>query len=293
MARSMTGYGREVIHIENTMVTVEIRSVNHRFLDFHTKIPPTFLFLEEKMKEVVRSYFGRGRIEILIRIDGEGFVKKRLETDWDLMDQYMEQLKQVKERYQVTGEIPMTVFSQMPDLFSIQQTEEQSEQQVEVVIASLHTACQQVQKMREAEGEKLLADITNRMESIREVVSLLKTRRVNVVNEYRERIKMRVNDYLPDMIDVDSSHMYQEIALLAEKGDITEEITRLLSHTDHFFAIIKKDEQIGRKLDFILQEMHRETNTIGSKSTDVKISEWIVSLKSELEKIKEQVQNIE
>lgn len=293
MVRSMTGYGRDVVHIGKTTVTVEIKSVNHRFLDFNIKIPHTLLFLEEKIKEIVRSFFNRGRIELYISVDGEGFAQNILETDWKLLDQYMGQLQQVKERYQLTGEIPMSTLLSIPELFSVRQTAEQSELELDMVIKSIEAACVQVKQMRENEGEKLLTDIVARMNIIRELVSSLKTRREHVIDEYRERISARIEDHLDGAMDIDKSRLYQEIALLAEKGDITEEITRLGSHIDQFFTTIEKDGQVGRRLDFILQEMHRETNTIGSKSTDPKISEWVVSIKSELEKMKEQVQNIE
>ncbi|GGB29679.1 YicC family protein [Virgibacillus dakarensis] len=293
MVRSMTGYGRDVVHIGKTTVTVEIKSVNHRFLDFNIKIPHTLLLLEEKIKEIVRSFFNRGRIELYISVDGEGFAQNILETDWKLLDQYMGQLQQVKERYQLTGEIPMSTLLSIPELFSVRQTAEQSELELDMVIKSIEAACVQVKQMRENEGEKLLTDIVARMNIIRELVSSLKTRREHVIDEYRERISARIEDHLDGAMDIDKSRLYQEIALLAEKGDITEEITRLGSHIDQFFTTIEKDGQVGRRLDFILQEMHRETNTIGSKSTDPKISEWVVSIKSELEKMKEQVQNIE
>ncbi|WP_099158036.1 YicC/YloC family endoribonuclease [Virgibacillus ndiopensis] len=293
MVKSMTGFGRDVVHIGETTITVEIRSVNHRYLDFNTKFPSAFLFLEDRIKRVVQSYFKRGRIEIYIGIEGDGFVKRSLHTDWDLMDQYMEQIKRAKERYNLSGEIPTSIITTMPDLFSIQREEQQVDRQTESILTSIEKACSKVSEMRENEGKHLLHDILNRMETIRNTITLLHTRRESVINEYRDRIFWRINEHLDGRASIDDARMLQEIALLAEKGDITEEITRLFSHIDHFLQTTENQDAIGRKLDFILQEMHRETNTIGSKSTDPKIGEWVVSLKSDVEKIKEQIQNIE
>ncbi|MEN1966933.1 YicC/YloC family endoribonuclease [Lentibacillus sp. N15] len=293
MVRSMTGYGRSVLQLESTVVTIEIKSVNHRFLDVQLKIPQTFLFLEEKLKETIRTYFARGRIELILNIGGTGAIGKTLETDWKLLDQYMEQLKQIKTRYQLSDEIPMSLLLSIPELFSVQQTTENSSLLLEKIETCTEKACLELLAMREAEGEKLFADIMERMHGVKELVGSLQTRRGRVTDAYRERIQQRIEAYINNKIETDNSRMYQEIALLAEKGDITEEVTRLFSHMNHFFTTIERETEIGRRLDFILQEMQRETNTIGAKSTDPKISEWVVSIKSELEKMKEQIQNIE
>ncbi|WP_188454445.1 YicC/YloC family endoribonuclease [Virgibacillus oceani] len=293
MVKSMTGFGRDVIQLGEASLTVEIRSVNHRFLDFNTKIPPSFLFLEDKFKKMIQSYFKRGRIEMYIGIEGKGFAEKSLHTDWDLMDQYVEQIKRAKERYHLSGEIPASIVAALPDLFSVQQIEQRTDQQTEAILASVEKACSEVYEMRVKEGMHLFHDILDRMKTIRDTVSQLQTRRESVIAEYRNRIFDRIHQHLDEHVQIDDARLVQEIALLAEKGDITEEITRLFSHIDHFLRTTETSDAIGRKLDFILQEMHRETNTIGSKSTDTKIGEWVVSLKSDIEKIKEQVQNIE
>lgn len=288
----MTGYGREVLQIEDTMVTVEIRSVNHRYLDFSVKAPRSLVYLEDKIKKVIHSSFKRGRVEVFIEVAGEGFVKKSLTTDWDLMDQYMEQVKKAKERYHLIGDIPTTMITNLPDLIVVQEIEEQPDQLQDAIMMSVERACEQVQSMQSTEGSYLIKDIKERMQQMQNIVFSLKARRNIVTEEYRGRIQQRIDEYLVDTVNLDHTRIHQEIALLAEKGDITEEITRLLSHINHFFVTIDSKEAMGRKLDFIMQEMHRETNTIGSKSMDPKISEWIISLKGDIEKIKEQVQNI-
>ncbi|MFD1447047.1 YicC/YloC family endoribonuclease [Oceanobacillus sp. FSL W7-1304] len=288
----MTGYGRKVLHIENTMVTIEIRSVNHRFLDIAIKLPRTFLFLEDKLKKTVQSQFTRGRIEVYISIEGDGFSNRTLQADWELIDQYVTHLDRAKQKYHLNGEIPLTVLSSMQDFFHIKDTGGSLEKVHQLILEGTLDACKQVSVMRQEEGVYLTNDLTERLRSITETVLQLRTKRDIVRKEYQERIMERIRVYVDDEISKDGK-FYQEIVLLAEKGDITEEITRLLGHIEHFERTMNSKEAAGRKLDFIIQEMHREANTIGSKSTDVSISEWTVSLKSMIEKMKEQVQNIE
>lgn len=289
----MTGYGRDIIHIDNTTITIEIRSVNHRFLDFAMKIPSFLLFIEDKIKEVIKASFIRGRIEVFIKIEGDNFTEKQLKVDWDLMDQYINKIKQAQSRYGLSSDIPTTVLSTMTDLFSVHEIEEQSDKLSNVVLKCVANAAAQVCVRREQEGEYLLKDIINRVENTAQIISLIKQRQSNVLIEYRQKIHARIEEHLKDVISIEETRLIPEIVLLAEKGDITEEITRLESHIEHFYKTVEKKGSIGRTIDFIIQEMQREANTIGAKSLDVKISEWIVDLKREIEKIREQAQNIE
>lgn len=289
----MTGYGVHILHMEDTTITVEIRSVNHRFLDFNAKIPRSFLFMEDKVKKVIQSYFERGRIEVYIGIEGDGFVKKVIKTNWDIMDNYMEQINLAKNRYQLKGDIPPTILTSIPDVFSVQENFHQPGGLKESIIASTKRACEQVLSMRKEEGSYLIDDLKTRMGTIYDIVEVLHKHSGHVFEEYRERIETRINDLMDERTMLDDARIHQEIVLLVEKSDITEEITRLFSHIEHIKTMLEKTGAVGRKLDFISQEMLREANTIGSKSTDVKISESAIALKSEIEKIKEQVQNIE
>ncbi|PAV29945.1 YicC family protein [Virgibacillus profundi] len=293
MGVSMTGYGSSTENIGDTAITVEIRSVNHRYLDFSAKIPRSFLFLEDKIKRIIQSYFERGRIEVYIEIAGDRFVQKNLQTDWDLMDQFINQINTAKDRYHLSGELPATILTALPEMITVQEIEQQPDDLNASILSNTELACIQVLKMREEEGAFLLKDLKERIASIENTVLLLQNRRTNVIEEYRRRIQKRIEEQLIDTVSIDHARLHQEIVLLAEKGDITEEITRLLSHVDHFMETINKSGAIGRKLDFIVQEMHREANTIGSKSTDPEISESTVLLKGEIERIKEQLQNIE
>ena len=289
----MTGYGRDILHMNNTTITVEIRSVNHRYLDFSAKIPNSILFLEDKLKEVIKTSFKRGRVEIHVKIAGDSFVEKQLKMDWDLMDQYMHHIKMAQKRYQLSSDIPATIIASMPELFSLQEIDVLSDELSESILICTKRACEQSYVVREQEGTFLIKELSDRMQRIRETVLLLGKRQGIVIDEYQQRIQTRIDNHLKDSITIDSARLHQEIALLAEKGDITEEITRLESHMEHFYKTIHIDEPIGRTIDFIVQEMHRETNTIGAKSLDTKISEWVVLLKGDIEKIREQIQNIE
>lgn len=293
MVRSMTGFGSNVIHNGDTAVTIEIRGVNHRFMDVAVKMPRTILFLENKVKKVLHSYFQRGHLEVYIKIDGEGVVQKKLMTDWDLFAQYMEHFEQAQQLYHLKGDIPASIMTAIPELMTVQEVTMESDELSDIILTGVHHACEKMFNMRLKEGEFLFQDLQKRMGAIEDTVYQLQSLREIVIVEYRDRIHGRIREYIGDNTVVDKALLHQEIALLAEKGDISEEITRLLSHVQHFIAILDQEEVIGRKLDFIVQEMLREANTIGSKSTDPKIGEQIVSLKSNIEKIKEQVQNIE
>ncbi|MFC4557056.1 YicC/YloC family endoribonuclease [Virgibacillus kekensis] len=293
MARSMTGYGRDTAVFGDTTITIEIRSVNHRFIDFTAKVPHSFMFLEDKLKRIIKSYFHRGKVDIYINVEGSGLVRKKLVPDWELMDQYIKQMENVKMRYQLEGDISAAALVTNPDMMSVHEVEEQPDDLEEVIISSAKRSCEQVLNMRDEEGSYLLKDLTNIMQKIESTAEKISSRRDQVIEEYRDRIRARIDDYTGNHDIIDQARMHQEIALMAEKGDITEEITRLSSHIKHFFETVEGEGPVGRKLDFIIQEMHREANTIGSKSNDSKIGVWIVTLKSDIEKVKEQIQNIE
>ncbi|WP_077622074.1 YicC/YloC family endoribonuclease [Sediminibacillus massiliensis] len=293
MVRSMTGYGRAEISSGSIVVTAEIRSVNHRFLDVSTKLPRASLSMEDSIKRIAKKHFRRGRFDIFVNLEEEGDGSRTIEIDWNLMDQYIEKLREAKERYGLAGEIPVSMVTDLDQLFLVKEQEKVDEDLQSVVLQAVEKACSQVSEMREEEGKELIQDIKRRIEFLQNTAKWLGKQRDIVIMEYRERISNRIAEYVQEDFLADESRIIQEIALLAEKGDITEELTRLKSHIEQFLNTICLHDAIGRKLDFIVQEMLRETNTIGSKSNDVKVSEWVIAVKSELEKIKEQVQNIE
>lgn len=290
---SMTGYGRSVISVEDTRITVEVKTVNHRFLDLSVKMPRSLLFLEDKMKKQAQEKFKRGRVDIFVTIEGEGLGDRKLQVDWDLMDQFVQSLKQAKDRFELKGDITIDMVTQLNDLFTVQEQEGEQDKIQKAILSAQTDALDRVGTMRLEEGTALKKDLVMRTETIRQTLVELESRREIVIEQYRDRIKQRIEEYVNDEFKNEDSRILQEVALLAEKGDISEELTRLSSHIEQLLNTLVRQDSIGRKLDFIVQEMHRETNTIGSKSNDVKISEWVVHLKSEIEKIKEQVQNVE
>lgn len=293
MAMSMTGYGRESLHLHDATIIIEIRSVNHRFLDISTRLPSALVQHEDTFKKIIQSYMQRGRVELSINIIGNAFVKRGLAVDWDLLDELVEQVKQMKKRYHLVGDIPVTIISSIPEIVSIQEHENRTTDMEHAIIDGIHNACRRVVTMRQEEGQHLLKDVEKHITLIQQLLTRLESRRESVIEEYRERIENRIAHYLAGHKEIDHTRLHQEVALLVEKGDITEELTRLSSHIDHFLTTILEQGTMGRKLEFITQEMHREANTIGSKAMDTKVNKWTINLKSHIEKIKEQVQNIE
>lgn len=289
----MTGYGKQVIERDTYRIIVEMRSVNSRFLDITLKMPRGFYHLEEKFKKIIQKYFIRGKIEVYISVSGEGNIKKNLHVDWDLLEQYTEQFEEVKKHYQIKGDVTIDHLMQMEGIFIVDEEEEEDEMLKDLLLQAIDHSCKELLDMRLTEGAYLEKDLFSRIGSLKEITKSLKSIRPQVVKSYRERIKKRIEEHLVNYANVDESRIMQEVAILAEKGDITEELTRLESHIEQMEKTLKEEGSIGRKLDFICQEMLREANTIGSKSTAAEINQLDVTLKSEIEKIKEQVQNVE
>lgn len=288
----MTGFGRYTFQADETYITVEIRSLNHRYLDISVKTRPSMLRVEEQVMKQVRTYFKRGRIDVFIHFLRNPITKKTLKTDWKLLDEYMDTFKQIKKKYGLQGEIPLSSIQALPEVMSIEEIEEESDQFLQAIEYSIHEACLDVLRAREQEGIRLLTDLEKRIEKIRTFVDKIDAMKEDVQQKYQKRIAERMNDYLKGK-NIDEDRLYQEMAFFIEKGDITEELTRLKSHLHQFKNHLKTGGVVGRTLDFLTQEMHRETNTIGSKASDHRMSEKVVQLKSEIEKIREQIQNIE
>jgi len=289
----MTGYGIDTFHSDDLTLTVEIRTVNSRYLDFKAHIPRSLYGLEIEMKKIIQTHIERGRVELYINTIGNTFEEKSLHVDWDLMDQFFGQIDEIKARYQLSGDIPLSVITTMDEILSIKEQKQTNDGLHNFVLSSVEKVIKKVLKTRKSEGAFLIKDIENRAAFIVQTVQKIDERKEVVYDEYYMRIKDRIEAHFTEEIPYDESQLIQEVALLAEKSDITEEITRLNSHLEHFKQVTEQTNAMGRKLDFIIQEMHREANTIGAKSVDPTISEWIVQIKSNLEKMKEQVQNIE
>lgn len=289
----MTGYGRQIVERDSYRIVVEMRSVNNRFLDISLKMPRSLLHLEDKIRRIIKNYFSRGKFEIYISITGQGNITKKLHVDWELLGQYIEQIEEIKKRHQVKGEVAVDDLLKLEEIFNVDEEEKQDEALKDLLFQAVENSCEELQEMRQTEGTYLKNDLLLRLNKMEELTESLQAMRSKVVQSYRERIRNRINEHLAEYAQIEDGRIIQEVAVLAEKGDITEELTRLSSHISQMRKVIDKAGSVGRKLDFICQEMHREANTIGSKSTAAEINEIDVLLKTEIEKIKEQVQNIE
>ncbi|MGM8214412.1 YicC/YloC family endoribonuclease [Bacillaceae bacterium W0354] len=292
MVKSMTGFGQATKKLGETQITIEIKTVNHRFLDLSFRMPRDLSIFEEKMKKVIQTSIKRGRVDVFVKLQGESLNNQKIDVNWNLLDQYLDRLNDIQLKRNIKGELNINDLLLLEDLFTKEEQTELDDQFESFFINMMDEVIKQVTFMRIEEGKSLKLDIISHLEKVRQVTDRLQSNCDRIKEQYRDKIVKRIEEHLKE-IDTDDSRIYQEAAILAEKGDITEEITRLVSHIDQFEEIIKSQEPIGRKLDFLTQELLREANTIGSKSNDVSISKHVVELKSEIEKIKEQVQNIE
>ncbi len=292
MAKSMTGYGRVVQQMDDLTIMVEMRSINHRFLDISIKAPHSILFIEDKLKKFIHEKFNRGRIELFIKIEGQKFAKRNLVADWQLLDQYIDLIDTIKDKYNLSGEIPISNLLSLPDLVVVEETTADDDEVIDLLFSSVNQVCEQVLATRKTEGNYIIEDLAARLKNVQQTVVEIDQLQPQVIAAYQKRIMTRIEEYISGDV-IDENRLHQEIAYLIERGDITEEITRLKAHSEHFLTVIEKGSPMGRELDFLVQEMHREINTIGSKAIDSQLSEKAIYLKSEVEKIREQVQNIE
>jgi uncharacterized protein (TIGR00255 family) len=289
----MTGYGRKEVSGEDIRLTIEIRSLNNRYLDVQIKSPRAFAALESRVKKSVQERFSRGRFDIFISRNGEREKAGELVVNEALAGQYIKALRDLNERFTLGGDVELTVVAGFQDIVSLTESKEDPEALWRVLSGGLTQALDELARMRAEEGAALASDMMARLETIEGLIGKIRVRAPALVELSRKRMTDTLNRLLGEQPD--PVRVAQEIAILAERTDVTEELTRLGSHLSQFRALPddSSGEGIGRKLDFLIQEMGRETNTIASKSMDAGISLDIVTIKAELEKIREQVQNIE
>ncbi|MCL0077530.1 YicC family protein [Peptococcaceae bacterium] len=289
--KSMTGYGRGEAQKDGYCFVIEMRSVNHRFCEVMVKgrVP---LSIEEKIKAMIKERIKRGRVDVRISVETTGqALIEQIKVDKDLAMAYYKELMKLKEVLQIDGITIRDIVS----LLGVLETKgnvDELENYWEVIKEAADNALEQLLYMRSVEGAVLADDIKMRMENIRKMNDEIAKRSTEVINDYRNRLKQRVNELVNDVL-IDEGRLELEVVFFAEKSNITEEIVRLNSHIDQAYRCFNTEEPVGRRLDFLLQEMNREVNTIASKAADCKISEIAVNIKSELEKIREQVQNVE
>jgi len=292
MISSMTGYGRGQIQAEEAGCTVEVRSVNHRYCDIASNLPKKLNLLEGRVRKKVQDRFARGRFDIFVTVDSFNDSSKELKIDRHLARQYVRDLMLLKEELHLSGEVGIETLFQIREILKVEEREEDLEKLWIIIEKALDMALHSVEIMRRNEGKTLQQDMISRIEGVRNYLSRIKTRIPHVVADYRDRLKERL-DKLLDQIEIDPERLVREVVIYADRSDVTEEITRLDSHIEEFLKILQAEEPVGRKLDFLIQEMNREVNTISSKTSDLQISQAVVEIKSELEKIREQIQNIE
>jgi uncharacterized protein (TIGR00255 family) len=291
--KSMTGFGKREVLSQGTMVGVEIRSVNHRFCEIMARLPKTLSSMELDLKEQIKQVCERGRVEVMVTVNGGGSItKKVVQFDRDLARRYIQGLKELQRECQLSGTIDVNAVAGYRDLFSVNEETAPIKDLSKVVAGLTQKALGDLEKMRKKEGAVLQKDLTQRLHAIEGRLRIVQQRIPLSLKASGMRLKARVAKLLEGQ-SVNMDRVAQEIAMLTERADVTEELTRLHSHVAQFRAALKEKGPVGKRLDFLLQEMGREVNTIGSKANDGEISAEVVELKSELEKIREQVQNIE
>lgn len=292
MIKSMTGYGRGECEENNRRFVIEIKSVNNRYLDINIRLPKHLIALEDNIRKYISARVSRGKIDVFVNQDKFSDDDIKVVLDEQIASYYYNVYSELKKKFNLQEEITLSLLAKAPDVIIIEKNEEDIETVWETMKKALDEALSVFIDMRTKEGLKLKQDILERCAIINRKVDLIEKRSPGIIEEYREKIKLRVSEFLKD-VEIDEAKLLNEVAFFADKVNIDEEITRLKSHIEQIRATLESDEAVGRKLDFLIQEMNRETNTIGSKANDLYIANLVIDIKSELEKIREQVQNIE
>jgi uncharacterized protein (TIGR00255 family) len=287
----MTAYVRNELDWDNLHFNVEMRTLNHRYRDIVLKLPQKLLPLEENIKRLIEEFITRGRVECTLKITGDMEELPALSINWEAARTYYSLLEELKTGLGLGGAITLDMFLGAKDIFTTGVEEGNIEEFWQPAKQVLQEALVDIKAMRQQEGENLRADMKNRLQHIAILSGKTEERIPEVVENYRQRLKQRIEELTGS--EIDEARLAQEVVLFAERSDITEESVRLGIHLQKFKELLQKDEPVGRKLDFLLQEMHREANTIGVKANNTFISQEVVEIKTELEKIRQQVQNVE
>ncbi len=292
MIKSMTGYGRGVQLIHGREITVEIRSVNNRYLDCTVKLPRLFSFAEDAIKRRVKEAVTRGKVDVYVSVNLSALEDVKIELNRPVLEGYLAAMRSISADYGVRDDISVCALSRMPDVFSVEKQQQDEKEVVQDLLAVTEEALCAYNAMREKEGEALCADLRSRAAVILGLVEKVEARSPITLAEYRARLTARMQEVLEN-VQLEESRILTEAAIYADKIAVDEETVRLRSHLDQMEAMLQGGGAIGRKLDFLMQEMNREANTIGSKGNDLEQARTVVDIKAELEKIREQMQNIE
>lgn len=292
MVKSMTGYGRAKETKSSRDITVELRSVNNRYLDCTVKMPRAYIFAEDAVKARVQKAISRGKVDVFVTIDSTGADEAVVTVNEGLAKGYYQALGQINAMLGLSGEVSAATIAKFPDVLTLTKAEEDLESIAADICAVLDEAIENYNAMRATEGEKLAADIGNRLTTIETLTGKVEQRSPETVKEYREKLTARMQEVLQSTM-IDEARILTEAAIYADKIAVDEETVRLRSHVSQLRDMLSSNEPMGRKMDFLIQEVNRESNTIGSKCNDIEIARDVVALKAEVEKIREQVQNIE
>ncbi|WP_446899453.1 YicC/YloC family endoribonuclease [Clostridium sp. LBM24168] len=292
MIKSMTGFGRGNVDSPDRSFMVEMKTVNHRYCDLNIRMPKSFMPIEDRIRKFILEKINRGKVDVFIaQVNYENKMAKAV-LDENLADSYVECLENIRDRYHIKEEPSLELISKFPDVITIKQKDENLDEIWNVLKPALEGALHLLLAMREREGLKLKNNVILKCNSITKYLNAINERSDVLVDEFRQKLNERLKELLKGY-DLDENRIAMEVAIFADKSCIDEEIVRLGSHVEQFKDTLELNEPVGRKLDFILQEMNRETNTIASKSTNLKITKLVLNIKNEIEKIREQVQNIE
>lgn len=292
MVKSMTGYGRAQKEIDGMTVTVELKSVNSRYLEFSSRVYKNYSFLEDKLKSYVRQLISRGKVECSVQIDTTETDDVVVQLNESLASGYIDAVKTLVEKFGLTDDFTVSKLAEHNDIFNIRKAPADEDKIWENVRLTLDAATANFVEMRIVEGEKLIDDILSRADLIISYVEKIEERSPLTVKEYNNKLLARMRELLGDA-NVDEQRLLTEAAIFADKVAVAEETVRLRSHISQLRKMTESEEPIGRKMDFLVQEINREANTIGSKSNDIEIARLVIEIKAEVEKIREQVQNIE
>ena len=293
MAISMTGFGRGEFKNDNYHFLVECKTINHKYCDINVRLPRKISFLEDKIRNYVKNFVKRGRVDLYIKLDLIGSEDVNLKFDDKLATQYVNILKEIKEKFDLQDDISVMNVAKFPEIVKCEEKEEDEDLYWSMLKEALDMSMEKLTQMRKEEGEKLAIDTIERCDILANLIDEIEKYSNTVVDEYREKLNNKISEILENTSIIDENRLAQEVAIFADKSSITEEILRFRSHIEQLRKTVEKNDSIGRKIDFLIQEMNREVNTTGSKSSNINITNLVVEVKSELEKIREQIQNIE
>lgn len=292
MVRSMTGYGRGQDVVNGYSVVVEIKSVNHRFFEYSSRIPRGYGFLDDKLKLYLQQRINRGKVDVFLQIHAVETAGSEVTVDHGLAESYLNALQELVARYNLRDDVSATALSRYPDVLTVRQAEMDEDVVWSAVQPVLDVALTRFVEMRQIEGARMREDVLSRAATIRQAVAVVEEHSPETVRAHMEKVEARIRELL-DGVPLDEARLLNEAAVFADKVAVAEETVRLNSHLDQLEQLLNSDEAVGRKLDFLVQEINRETNTIGSKCSDLNLTRIVVDIKAEIEKIREQIQNIE